>query len=99
MFDKPTYEKAAVPAKSPRHTAFKIAFIYAGISVLWILFSDQLLFIFVKNIETITRMQMVKGWFFVLTTSCIIFFLLQKDMFGRVNRSELNMSHMHQGGL
>jgi len=80
MFDKPTYEKAAVPAKSPRHTAFKIAFIYAGISVLWILFSDQLLFIFVKNIETITRMQMVKGWFFVLTTSCIIFFLLQKDI-------------------
>lgn len=80
MFDKQTDEEAAVSVQPPRHTAFKIAFIYASISVLWILFSDQLLSIFVKDIETITRMQMVKGWFFVLTTSCIIYFLLQKDI-------------------
>jgi PAS domain S-box-containing protein len=80
MFDKLTSEEAAFHVQSPRHTAFKIAFIYAIISVLWILFSDQLLSIFVRDIETITRMQMVKGWFFVLTTSCIIFFLLQKDI-------------------
>ncbi len=80
MFDKPSYEKAAVSVQSPKHTAFKIAFIYASFSVLWILFSDQLLSIFVKNIETITRMEMVKGWFFVLTTSWIIYFLLQKDI-------------------
>jgi hypothetical protein len=64
MSDKPTYEEAAFPVQSPRHTAFKIAFIYASISVLWILFSDQLLSIFAKNIEIITRMQMVKGWLF-----------------------------------
>jgi PAS domain S-box-containing protein len=80
MSDKITHEEAAFPVQSPGHTAFKIAFIYASISVLWILFSDQLLSIFVKDIEIITRMQMVKGWFFVLTTSYIIFFLLQKDI-------------------
>ncbi len=51
--------EAAFPVQSPRHTAFKIAFIYASISVIWILFSDQLLSIFVKDIEIITRIQMV----------------------------------------
>jgi PAS domain S-box-containing protein len=95
MFDKPTYEEAAFPVQSPKHTAFKIAFIYASISVLWILFSDQLLSIFVKNIETITRMQMVKGWFFVLTTSCIIYFLLQKDI-KRYNQVEETLRHIQE---
>jgi hypothetical protein len=80
MSDKPTFEEAAFPVQSPRHTAFKIAFIYASISVIWILFSDQLLSIIVKDIETITRIQMVKGWFFVLATSYLIFLLLQKDI-------------------
>ncbi len=72
--------EAAFPVQSPRHTAFKIAFIYASISVIWILFSDQLLSIFVKDIETITRIQTVKGWFFVLATSYLIFLLLQKEI-------------------
>jgi len=80
MSDKPTYEEAAVAVQSPTHTALKIASIYAGVSILWILFSDQLLSILVKDIETITRIQMVKGWFFVLTTSYLIFFLLRKDI-------------------
>ena len=80
MSNKPIFEEAASPLQSPRHTAFKIASIYASISVIWILFSDQLLSIIVKDIETITRMQMVKGWLFVLATSYLIFLLLQKDI-------------------
>ena len=79
MSDQPTYEEAAFPVQSPRYTAFKIAFFYASISVIWILFSDQLLSILVKDIETITRIQMVKGWFFVFATSYLIFLLLQSN--------------------
>jgi two-component system cell cycle sensor histidine kinase/response regulator CckA len=63
-----------------RHTAFKIALIYTIFSVLWILFSDQILYLSVKNVETLTRIQMIKGWVFVLTTACIIFLLLQKEV-------------------
>ena len=74
------YEETAIPVQSPRHTAFKTAFVYAVVSVLWILFSDQLLSFFVKDIETITRLQMMKGWFFVLATSYLIFALLQADI-------------------
>jgi PAS domain S-box-containing protein len=80
MSDKPTDAEADISLQSPRNTAFKTAFIYASISVIWILFSDQLLSIFVRNIETLTRMQMVKGWFFVLATSYLIFLILQKDI-------------------
>ena len=65
---------------NPTLTASKISLIYALISVVWILFSDQLLAATVTTVETITRMQMVKGWAFVLTTSVLIFFLLRQEM-------------------
>jgi PAS domain S-box-containing protein len=80
MYDKSALEEVATSLQSPRYTAFKIAFIYACISAVWILFSDQLLSMFVKDIEIITRIQMVKGWVFVLATSFLIFLLLQNDI-------------------
>ncbi|MBN1903580.1 MAG: response regulator [Deltaproteobacteria bacterium] len=63
-----------------KNAAFKVALIYACISILWILFSDQLLLLFVKEAETLTMLQMFKGWFFVLATSVIIFFLLKAEI-------------------
>ncbi len=60
--------------------AFKVAAIYACISILWILFSDQILFWFIKDAEVLTMLQMFKGWFFVLATSVIIFFLLKTEI-------------------
>lgn len=62
------------------NTAFKVSFIYAGISVLWILFSDQILFRFIKDPELLTMVQMLKGWLFVIVTSIIIFLLLKKEI-------------------
>jgi hypothetical protein len=50
--------------QNPTLTASKIALIYALVSVVWILFSDQLLAATVTSVETITVMQMVKGWAF-----------------------------------
>ena len=65
---------------NPTLTASKIALIYALISVVWILFSDQLLAATVTTVETITVLQMAKGWAFVLTTSVLIFFLMRQEM-------------------
>ena len=65
---------------SPTLTASKVALIYALISVVWILFSDQLLAATATTVETITMIQMVKGWAFVLTTSVLIFFLMRQEM-------------------
>lgn len=63
-----------------KNAAFKVALIYACISILWILFSDQLLLLFVKDAEALTMLQMFKGWFFVVATSVIIFFLLRTEI-------------------
>ena len=65
---------------NPTLTASKIALIYALISVVWILFSDQLLAATVTSVETITVMQMAKGWAFVLATSVLIFYLMRQEM-------------------
>jgi len=65
---------------NPTLTASKIALIYALISVAWILFSDQLLAASVTTVETMTVLQMAKGWAFVLTTSILIFFLMRQEM-------------------
>jgi len=75
-----TIDGAMIPEQTLKNTALKVALIYASISVLWILFSDQILSIVVKDIDTMTRLQMVKGWFFVLATSYIIYILLQNDL-------------------
>lgn len=60
--------------------SFKITLIYIGISASWILFSDHLLFYyFAGNPEVITSFQTTKGWFFVLTTAFLIYFLFQRE--------------------
>lgn len=63
-----------------KNAAFKVASIYACFSILWILFSDQILLLFVKDAEALTLFQMLKGWLFVLVTSVIIFFLLRSEI-------------------
>lgn len=63
------------------NAALRIALIYASFSVLWILFSDQILLYFIRNAEIMTKIQMIKGWFFVLITALLIYFLLRKEIY------------------
>ena len=70
-----------------KNAAFKVAFIYASFSILWILFSDQILLLFVKDARFLTTIQMLKGWFFVLTTSVIIFLLLKNEIL-KINQAK-----------
>ena len=63
-----------------RWVPLKIAVIYAIFSALWILLSDQILYFLVQDPEIITNIQMIKGWFFILTSALIIFFLLRKEI-------------------
>ncbi len=73
-----------------KNPALKVAAIYACFSILWILFSDQILLWLVKDAESLTMVQMLKGWFFVLTTSVIIFFLLKNEI-SKINRAKENL--------
>lgn len=60
--------------------SLKVAVIYGFFSTLWILLSDQILLILVKDPEIMTRVQMVKGWAFILASTLIIFFILRREI-------------------
>lgn len=59
-----------------RGQALKIALIYLCIGALWILFSDQLVSLFFSDGHSITLVQTIKGWFYVLASAILIFFLI-----------------------
>lgn len=44
--------------------------------MLWILFSDNLLQSFTDNPQVLTEFQTIKGWFYIIITSLILFFLI-----------------------
>ncbi len=60
--------------------AYRISFVYVLLGVLWILFSDRI----VGNIAVSSlQMQMMstyKGWFYVLITGILLFFLIRKEI-------------------
>ena len=66
---------------SAAHTAaVRVALIYAGFSLLWIFFSDRILFYLSKDAEMLTRIQMLKGWAFVIVTAFIVYVLLHREI-------------------
>jgi signal transduction histidine kinase len=59
-------------------TSLKITAIYAVMGGLWILFSDQLLAALVSDPATITRLGMLKGWFYVIATAGLLYVLIRR---------------------
>lgn len=60
---------------SPRRIALRITLIYVTFGVLWILFSDSIVASFVTDVTTLSKVQTYKGWFYVLLTGVLFFFL------------------------
>lgn len=56
-------------------TAGKVAAIYAVFGFLWIAFSDLLLVALASDIGHLGRLQTLKGWFFILASAALFFFL------------------------
>ncbi len=54
----------------------RIAFLYAFFGILWIIFSDTILFSVVTDPSLFFRLQTYKGWFFVLVTAILLFGLM-----------------------
>jgi len=60
--------------------AIKITLIYFITSFIWILFSDQVIHAFSKSMDTITKLQSIKGGLFVTFTSAILYLLINKEI-------------------
>lgn len=56
----------------------QIVLLYAVISIIWILTSDYILALFVRNPQQIIQLQMLKGALFITFTALILFYLIKK---------------------
>ncbi len=58
--------------------AVKTIIIYMIVGGLWIIFSDSLLWKFFPDPAIITKYQTIKGWFFIFSTSAMLYFLIHR---------------------
>ena len=75
-----------------------IAFIYIVIGFLWIQFSDQWVLAVIDDPETITRVQSLKGFFFIIASGLLIYLLVKKSntIFGElINNLEATNKKFH----
>lgn len=68
------------PIDSTWQAALRIALIYAVVSSLWILFSDQLVLLLFTDPVLLTTAQSIKGWAFVTASALLIFILLRREL-------------------
>ncbi len=74
--------------------SLKIALIYFAISFLWIIFSDKLLLLFTSNIDTLSLLQTFKGWFFVIASSFVLYFLVKREiLIKKETEKNLDLEH------
>ncbi len=66
---------------------YKITIGYLLIGGLWILFSDKILYYFIKDSNVLTHIQTYKGWFYVLLTGALFFIFLKKHL-ERIRKAE-----------
>lgn len=64
----------------PGIEALKIITIYILIGCTWILLSDEILNVMVKDLELNHKIQMVKGWFYVALTGIVFFWIIFRKM-------------------
>ncbi|ACZ12469.1 putative bifunctional diguanylate cyclase/phosphodiesterase [Sulfurospirillum deleyianum] len=55
----------------------RIVLVYAFFSILWILFSDSVVGFFIHDNSLISSLQTIKGLFFILITSLMLYFLIK----------------------
>ncbi|HYQ56787.1 MAG TPA: HAMP domain-containing sensor histidine kinase [Draconibacterium sp.] len=59
---------------------YRITIFYLIIGGAWIIFSDKFLLTITTDQQLLTQMQTYKGWFYVVTTSILLFFLIRKHI-------------------
>jgi signal transduction histidine kinase len=58
----------------------KITALYALAGGMWIIFSDKLLYYFIKDTDLLTTIQTYKGWFYVIVTALLLYSLLRNHL-------------------
>ena len=61
-----------------KYPALKITFIYFFLGILWIFLSDRLVELIVDGEANITRVQLIKGTFYIISTALLLYLLILK---------------------
>lgn len=72
---------------SSRTIPFRITLIYVLAGGLWILFSDLILSLLIKDPVTITHVQTFKGWLFIGITAFMLYILIKRNLI-KIRKSE-----------
>ncbi|ALC17247.1 sensor diguanylate cyclase, PAS domain-containing [Desulfuromonas soudanensis] len=72
--------KSSLPPIRPQISTLRIVFAYLVLSGVWVLYSDTLLLLMVEDSQRLTELQTVKGWLFVLVTSCFLYVLINRRL-------------------
>ena len=59
---------------------YRITFLYLIFGFSWILLSDKLLDFLIKDLETLSKVQTYKGFFFIILTALMLFILVREHM-------------------
>lgn len=70
--------------------AIKIAVIYVFFGCLWIVFSDSIVDFFINDLSFLTKVQTIKGWFFVFASGLIIYFLISRA-FAEISKARTSL--------
>lgn len=66
------------------NTALRVAVIYAGFAVVWVVFSDRAVEALARTADEAGELQTLKGVAFVIATSFVVFLLVYREMRERV---------------
>jgi len=66
--------------RKPKYTPGLIIAIYVIFGLLWAAFLDTLLLSVVSDPATIARLEVFKGWFYVITTAFLLYVLIHRGM-------------------
>ncbi|MCF8210447.1 MAG: EAL domain-containing protein [Rhodoferax sp.] len=78
--------------KSVSAAAFRPVAAYVVFSCLWIVFSDALVFWLVKDTADVVRVNLLKGWGFVVVTALLLFVLVRRAMVAHAATQRVQLS-------
>jgi PAS domain S-box-containing protein len=79
----PGPEHDPTPDRRGRLTPFRIVLIYAAFGLSWIMFSDMVLSMFVRDPLRRDQLQSVKGATFIVVTAALLFHLIRRNLLER----------------
>jgi len=86
-------EMVVARKKRSHWMAFCVAALYALAGVIWILLSDKALIAWTNDPLTVARLQMLKGWMFVLCTSGALYFVVRYYL--QALQKESDLTHLY----